>query len=96
MEQLAALTDRHALPAIFEYREFALAGGLMSFGTSLGLFLPTKLASMPHAFSKATSQRLPGNAQPAHGLVDGEISRGASSAMRAHKSSVRRPMGRRG
>jgi putative ABC transport system substrate-binding protein len=26
----------YALPAIFQYREFALAGGLMSYGTSLG------------------------------------------------------------
>jgi putative ABC transport system substrate-binding protein len=27
-EQLAALADRHALPTIYSYREFALAGGL--------------------------------------------------------------------
>jgi putative ABC transport system substrate-binding protein len=32
--QLAALTVRHALPAIYQLRAFAEAGGLMSYGTS--------------------------------------------------------------
>ena len=33
--QLAALTVRYRLPAIYHYRGFAAAGGLMSYGTSL-------------------------------------------------------------
>jgi putative tryptophan/tyrosine transport system substrate-binding protein len=34
-EQLAALSVRHAVPTIYQYREFAVAGGLLSYGGSL-------------------------------------------------------------
>jgi putative ABC transport system substrate-binding protein len=32
-ERLAALALRHAMPSIYQFREFAAAGGLMSYGT---------------------------------------------------------------
>jgi ABC-type uncharacterized transport system substrate-binding protein len=34
-QQLVGLVTSHGLPAIFEWRDFVLAGGLMSYGTSL-------------------------------------------------------------
>jgi ABC-type uncharacterized transport system substrate-binding protein len=34
-DQLVLLTTRHAIPTVFGWREFAMAGGLISYGTSL-------------------------------------------------------------
>jgi putative ABC transport system substrate-binding protein len=34
-EQLAALTVHHAVPSIFQHRQFAAAGGLMSYGSDI-------------------------------------------------------------
>jgi ABC-type uncharacterized transport system substrate-binding protein len=35
VKQLAALTVQHAVPAIYQYREFAAAGGLMGYGANI-------------------------------------------------------------
>jgi putative tryptophan/tyrosine transport system substrate-binding protein len=34
-KQLAALTIRHAVPAVYQWREFAAAGGLISYGSNI-------------------------------------------------------------
>ena len=36
LDQIAALARRYSVPAMFQFREFAAAGGLMSYGTRFG------------------------------------------------------------
>jgi putative ABC transport system substrate-binding protein len=36
LDQIAALARRYSVPAMFQYREFAAAGGLMSYGPAFG------------------------------------------------------------
>jgi putative tryptophan/tyrosine transport system substrate-binding protein len=33
--KIVALAERHSIPTMYEWREFAVAGGLMSYGSSL-------------------------------------------------------------
>jgi putative ABC transport system substrate-binding protein len=54
LDQLAALTARYSLPAISQYRGFAVAGGLISYGTACWRSIGS-LAFTPAGFSGVTS-----------------------------------------
>jgi putative ABC transport system substrate-binding protein len=62
-EQLAALAARHALPAIFPYREHALAGGLMSYGINLDYFWH-QIGILTGAFSKGRDRPIYRSSRP--------------------------------
>ena len=50
-EKLVKLAARYAIPAIYQWREFVQAGGLISYGTSLADVIGS-LATMPARFFK--------------------------------------------
>jgi putative tryptophan/tyrosine transport system substrate-binding protein len=49
--QVIALSERHAIPAIYQFREFSVAGGLMSYGANLPDAY-RQVAFTPAAFSR--------------------------------------------
>jgi putative ABC transport system substrate-binding protein len=51
-ERLAVLTLRHGVPAIYQFREFVLSGGLASFGTTVAVRLGSTLAGFSRARSR--------------------------------------------
>src|SRR5262249_62316569 len=55
-QQLAALVLRYALPTISANREFTMAGGLFSYGTSLA-DIYRQLGLSPRRFSRARRRR---------------------------------------
>ena len=60
LEQLAMLAARHRVPASYQFREFASAGGLMSYGINRTAPI-VRLVSMP-AVSSRKAGRLAGRA----------------------------------
>ena len=57
IEQLAALTVLHSLPAIYQFREFPVAGGLMSYGT---------IHADPYRLAGVYAGKILGGANPAN------------------------------
>src|SRR6516164_8980516 len=57
IEQLAALTVLHSLPAIYQFREFPVAGGLMSYGT---------IHTDPYRLAGVYAGKILGGANPAN------------------------------
>jgi putative tryptophan/tyrosine transport system substrate-binding protein len=63
-DQLAALTVRYAIPTIYQWREFAKAGGLISYGSSLtaaarqvGIYIGKILKGAKRPICRSSSRR---------------------------------------
>jgi len=62
-DQIVALAARHAIPAIYQWTEFATAGGLISYGPALPR-RTTRLGSTAAAFSRARSRPISRSCSP--------------------------------
>jgi len=56
-DKLVALATRHAVPTVYPFREYAAAGGLMSYGVDPARCI-AKSESMPGKSSKASNRRI--------------------------------------
>ena len=74
LHKLVDLTQRYRLPAIFEWREFATAGGLMSYGSDIANGLANSLTVTPSRLcSCASSARRVGSASAAKVRSSGSV-----------------------
>src|SRR5262249_28300570 len=60
-EQLAALAVRHAIPAVFENREFVAAGGLLGYGGSVPHPYPLGRVFVARILKSEKPSELPGS-----------------------------------
>ena len=95
-EQLATLTVRHAVPAIFQFREFAAAGGLMSYGGSitdnyrlLGTYAASRAAKIIEGISPE-ARRDPFSGIPSRGRLPLRLGGTKDATAGVHRGDRRR------